>query len=241
VISIIVPAYNEERGLAATLARIRQAAAAFEQAGFCWELIVCDNNSTDSTAAIAENAGARVVFEPINQIARARNTGASHAAGEWLLFVDADSHPSRELCADAARAMRSGRCLAGGTTMMVAADEPRWVRAVIALWNGVSRLARCAAGSFLFCRASTFRDLGGFNERMFVSEDIDFCKRLRPVARGSRLAIVILHDHPLRTSARKAHLYTGRELASWYFKTLITAGRTLRSARDCPIWYDGRR
>ena len=77
------------------------------------ELIVCDNNSTDRTAAIAAAAGAIVVFEPINQISRARNTGAARATGDWLLFVDADSFPTRELFADVVAAISSGACMAG--------------------------------------------------------------------------------------------------------------------------------
>jgi glycosyltransferase involved in cell wall biosynthesis len=59
-ISVIVPAFNEERGLAASLHSIRDAVLAFEEAGWTSELIVCDNNSTDATAAIACEAGAKV-------------------------------------------------------------------------------------------------------------------------------------------------------------------------------------
>ncbi|HEY8251721.1 MAG TPA: glycosyltransferase, partial [Burkholderiales bacterium] len=98
-VSVVVPAFNEERLLAGSLTAIRAAARAFDDAGWACELIVCDNNSTDRTAEIAREAGARVVFEPVNQIARARNAGAARASGEWLVFVDADSYPSRELFA----------------------------------------------------------------------------------------------------------------------------------------------
>ena len=79
-----------------------------------WELIVCDNNSTDRTVEIARAAGAQVVFEPHNQISRARNRGAGAATGEWLLFVDADSTPSRELFEDLREAIEGGRVLGGG-------------------------------------------------------------------------------------------------------------------------------
>ena len=62
--SIIVPAFNEEGLLAATLESIKSAARAFDGAGG-WELIVCDNNSTDRTAEVARGEGAQVVFEPV--------------------------------------------------------------------------------------------------------------------------------------------------------------------------------
>ena len=115
-VSVVVPAFNEERLLAGSLAAIRAALRAFDEAGWASELIVCDNNSSDGTAGIARAAGAKVVFEPINQIARARNAGAAQASGEWLLFVDADSYPSFELFKDVRDAMQGGACLAGGST-----------------------------------------------------------------------------------------------------------------------------
>ena len=81
-VSVIVPAFNEERVLEASLRSVRGAMAALDRAGWQSELIVCDNNSTDRTAEIARATGADVVFEPINQISRARNTGAARATGD---------------------------------------------------------------------------------------------------------------------------------------------------------------
>ena len=75
-ISVIVPAFNEEKLLGASLAEIKVAAQSFVVRNWEFELVVCDNNSTDRTAEIARLAGARLVFEPVNQIGRARNCGA---------------------------------------------------------------------------------------------------------------------------------------------------------------------
>ena len=116
-VSVVVPAFNEERVLGKTLGAIRHAMTAFDEVGWSSELIVCDNNSTDRTAAIATEAGALVVFEPVNQISRARNAAAARAAGDWLIFVDADSIPSRELFADVAYTIGRTRCVAGGSTV----------------------------------------------------------------------------------------------------------------------------
>ncbi|HLQ78078.1 MAG TPA: glycosyltransferase, partial [Terriglobia bacterium] len=85
-ISIVIPAFNEERLIGKTLACVRDAISEFTRRGWESELIVCDNNSTDRTAEIARAAGAEVVFEPRNQISRARNAGARRASGEWLIF-----------------------------------------------------------------------------------------------------------------------------------------------------------
>jgi len=239
-VSVVVPAFNEERLLAGSLAAIRAAARAFDDAGWACELIVCDNNSTDRTAEIAREAGARVVFEPVNQIARARNAGAARASGEWLVFVDADSYPSRELFAEVVAAIRSGRALGGGATVAFEIRDPV-IRLSLAIWNAVSRAARWTAGSFVFCEAAAFRSLGGFSEALYAGEEIDFARRLKRLARSRGLGVVILHRHPLRTSDRKARLYTKREHFAFMLKTLLTGGRTLRRKEDCYSWYDGRR
>lgn len=238
--SVIVPAFNEERGLAATLASIRDAMHVFDGSGWSSELIVCDNNSTDRTAAIAKEYGAQVVFEPINQISRARNAGAAHADGDWLLFIDADSHPSRELFLDMAQAIRDRRCLAGGSTVRLDIDDLVPGLAVGG-WNIISRLTRWAAGSFIFCEAAAFRELGGFSLELYAAEEIELSRRLKRLARRRRRTMVILHRHPLQTSARKARLYTAREALTFVLKTIVLRGRTLRNAEECYQWYDGRR
>jgi glycosyltransferase involved in cell wall biosynthesis len=239
-ISIVVPAFNEERLLGATLANIKTAASAFARRGWESELIICDNNSTDRTAEVARTAGATVVFEPINQIGRARNRGAAAASGDWLVFVDADSHPGAELFDDVAQQIESRRCLAGGSTMIL--DEDHRIGAIVAaMWNGTSRVFRLLAGSFIFCDTAAFRSIGGFNEELFASEEIELSQRLKEVARAQKKRIVILHDHPLVTSGRKMHLYTAREHLWFLTKTIFGFGATLRSRAACHTWYDGRR
>ena len=234
-VSVVVPAFNEERLLAGSLAAIRAAMSVFGDA----ELIVCDNNSSDRTAEIARAAGARVVFEPVNQIARARNAGAAQASGDWLLFVDADSYPTRELFEETKRAIQSG-CVAGGATVALDTADPV-IRFWVAAWNSLSRRLRWAAGSFIFCEAAAFRELGGFDQDLYAGEEIYLFKRLKRLARQKRRAIVILHEHPLRTSDRKAHLYTKGEHFRFMLKTLLLGGRNLRSRESCYAWYDGRR
>ena len=84
-LSIVIPAFNEERLIERCLQSISTSLAVNLRSGFTSDIIVVDNNSTDNTAALARKAGARVVFEPINQIGRARNAGA--AGGDRRLVV----------------------------------------------------------------------------------------------------------------------------------------------------------
>ena len=239
-ISVIVPAFNEEKLLGASLAEIHRAAAAFTRLGWEFELLVYDNNSTDRTADIARAAGAKVVFEPVNQIARARNAGAAAATGDWLIFVDADSHPGAELFADVAEQIRSGKCLAGGSTVRF--DDKRFfLRVVTGLWNWTSRLKRWMAGAFIFVEAAAFRQVGGFSNELFATEELDLSKRLKQLARETGKGLVILHRHPIKTSARKLKLYTLREMLAVSARAIFTPRRTLTSREATFYWYDGRR
>ncbi|MBI5774468.1 MAG: glycosyltransferase [Verrucomicrobia bacterium] len=239
-ISIVIPAFNEEKLLAETLRAVESAAAAFTAAGWAREIIVCDNNSTDRTAELARAAGATVVFEPVNQIARARNTGAAAATGDWLLFVDADSRPSRELCADVVAEIQRGRCLAGGSTVQL--DERHFAADfVVGFWNCVSRAQRLLAGSFIFCEAAAFRELGGFSAELFAGEELDLSQRLKALAKSRGREVVILHRHPLLTSARKVRLYSKREHLRLMARAVFSRGAALKKRDECAIWYDGRR
>jgi glycosyltransferase involved in cell wall biosynthesis len=239
-ISVVVPAFNEEKLIGTSLRHIQAASQAFGEHGWETELIVCDNNSTDRTGDLARAAGARVVFEPVNQIARARNKGASAADGPWLVFVDADSYPSRELFAEVAQAICAGQCLAGGCTVRM--DEPHFAgQQATKLWNLISRALGWAAGSFIFCRTDAFWEVGGFNQELFASEEIDLSKRLKRVARARGQQFRILHRHPILTSARKIHLYSRAEYFRFFAQALLHPRQTVRQRESCLPWYDGRR
>jgi glycosyltransferase involved in cell wall biosynthesis len=238
-ISIVVPAFNEQRLLGESLTRIKAAACAFDRRGWETELIVCDNNSKDRTAEIASNAGALVVFEPVNQIARARNRGAAAATGDWLIFVDADSHPSAGLFEEVAEQIQSGRCLAGGATVQM--DEKHLVAGFFTrLWNCSSRMGRWLAGSFIFVETTGFREIGGFSKELFAAEELEFSKRLKRLSRKKGRSIVILHRYPLVTSARKMRLYTMWEHLKLLARVIFSRNALTRR-EACTLWYDGRR
>ena len=239
-ISVIVPAYNEEKLLGASLAEIKTAADAFLARGWQFELVVCDNNSTDRTSDIARAAGAKVIFEPVNQIARARNAGAAVATGDWFVFVDADSHPSADLFADVATQIASGKTLAGG--VVVRMDETSLTTHLLTqVWTCISRWGKLLAGSFIFVEAEAFRQIGGFSRELYAGEEIDLSQRLKKLGRQQGRKLVILHRHPLKTSARKLKLYSSREIVVFFVRAVFNRRRMLTSREAAHIWYDGRR
>ena len=239
-ISIVIPAFNEERLNGQTLSQVKASANSLTKRGWETELIVCDNNSTDCTADLARAAGATVVREPVNQIARARNTGAAAATGDWLIFIDADSHPTPELFDEVADQISAGRCLAGGCTVILDAHHPI-AGLIVGLWNTISRVGKLVAGSFIFCEAAAFRKIGGFSNELFAGEEIELSNRLKRLARQTGKKIVILHRHPLVTSSRKMHIYSRREHLLFLLKTVFGGFNTLNRRESCHTWYDGRR
>ena len=240
-VSVVLPAFNEEKLLPAALASVKAAASAFTARGWEWECVVCDNNSTDGTAAVARAGGATVVFEPVNQIGRARDAGARVATGDWLVFIDADSTPSAELFADIAERIEAGRHLGGGSTVELEPGTPRYARFFCGGWNLWSRLAGWAAGSCVWVEAAAFRAVGGFGTDYYAGEEVFLSRRLKALARRRRLRFAILARHPLRTSSRKLKLYTLTEAGRFFCRMLFTAGRAAKRPEACDLWYDGRR
>jgi len=239
-LSIIIPAYNEEKYIEPCLKSVSLALQGNALTDGPAEVIVVDNNSTDGTAKLAREAGARVVFEPVNQISRARNAGARAASGEWLLFIDADSALSPGSLADLLMHIEMGKYAGGGS--LVGLDKaPFDARLGMALWNLLSRSLKWAAGSFIFCRADLFRDVGGFSEELFAAEELDLSWKIKRWARSRQLGVVILKRHRHVSSGRKFYLYSKREIVGYLLRWLIFTRRSIRSRKHLGFFYDGRR
>ncbi len=231
--SVIVPAYNEEALLPRTLASLRAAMAAIPEPG---EVVVCDNNSTDGTAEAARAAGARVVFEPHNQIARARNAGARAAAGEWLVFVDADTEVPPEALREAIDLLASGRLAGGGSVFRMEGSAGRAGGLLVGMWNWLSRRFHVAAGSFLFVSREAFDGTGGFPQTVYAGEEIWFTLAVKRWGRSRGLGFRVLDRHPVRTSGRKMEWFSAWTLLATFL--LFTLCPPLaRSRRFCRIWY----
>jgi len=231
--SIVLPAYNEEGLLGATLESMREAMAAVPLVG---EIVVCDNASTDRTAEIARAAGAVLVSEPARQISRARNAGAHGARGRFLVFVDADTLVPPPLLASALAALESDRVVGGGARVEMEGITGAAAHGAVRLWNAVSRARRLAAGSFLFVRRDAFLAVGGFSEKIYASEEIWLSRALKRWGRERGLDFVILERHPVLTSGRKARWYPTPVLLA-LATALLLLPFLVRSRRFCWLWY----
>jgi glycosyltransferase involved in cell wall biosynthesis len=86
-ISAIIIAKNEENLIADCIDSI----------GFCDEIMLIDNNSSDRTADLAKKLGAKVVKANTSDFSDLRNIGLKHSSGKWVLYIDSDERVSEEL------------------------------------------------------------------------------------------------------------------------------------------------
>jgi len=231
VISFVVPAYNEERLLGATLDSIGAAARA---CGEAFEIVVADDGSTDGTADVARRHGAQVVAVAHRQIAATRNSGARAARGEVLVFVDADTRIDEAVLRAALAALRSG-AVGGGAGIRFDGRVPLYARSFAVLLLAFSRAARLASGCFVFCTREAFATAGGFDEALFGAEEWALSRAL---ARQGRVVIV---REAVTTSGRKLRTYSPLEHLRFLGRFVLLGRRTLRDRRGLELWYGERR
>lgn len=101
MVSIIICTYNREQYLGETLERL-----AANRYGGAWELVLVNNNSTDSTAQICDTFAAvhpevtfRYFVETKQGLSHARNRGMAEAKGDWLVFLDDDAFVEKDYLA----------------------------------------------------------------------------------------------------------------------------------------------
>lgn len=201
--SIVVPAYNEEAYLPATLTAIHDAA---RRLGEPVEVIVADNVSTDRTREVAEAHGARVIPVPVKCISAVRNRAAECATGKYLVFQDADNRMLPDLLLEIRCVMDSGRYVGGGVV------NARYDRDSIGLrmTHGLVKLGLALTGVAMFLFYTTpehFRAIGGFDEHLLSTEDHDFARRLRRYGKKRGLHYMNLRKGELLLSSRKFDEY----------------------------------
>ena len=231
MISFIVPAYNEEHELAATLSAIRAAASGTAQP---FEIIVVDDASTDATREIALRANAKVIAINRRQIAAARNAGGRVAQGEYLFFIDADTRIDRAHVSGGIAALEGG--YAGGSARVeMDGFVPIWGRLLLRGFSSLYFGLNLGAGAFLFTRRRNFDLVGGFDEQYFAGEEVYFSLELKKLG-----GFKVLRE-PVVTSGRKLRMYPARNFLRKFFGVILRGPRGVRSRAKLSLWYDGKR
>ena len=232
MLSFIVPAYNEELELPATLSAIRAAAAATSEP---FEIVVANDGSTDATAEVAASGGARVVTIHRRQIAAARNAGAREARGDILFFVDADTRIGPAHVTDARAALAAG-CAGGSARGALDGPVPLWGRVFVHVFSAFYfTVANLGAGAFLFTTRGNFEATGGFDQELFAGEEIYFSLALKKLGRFRVLA------EPVVTSGRKLRMHSAWKILGLSVGIVLRGKQGVRSRDKLDLWYDGKR
>ncbi len=184
-ISVVIPAYNEEKCLGRCLQSLREQRYLASQ----FEVIVVDNASTDSTAEVARRFGARVVHEPRKGVARARQTGFLEAQGPVIARTDADTVLPPDWRTRIAGHFAADPGLGGVYGPVHWLDgrlHQRWVLrypGTWALWASNRAKRSLWWGSNFAVRQDVFWQAGGFPVDWAAGEDTDLSLRVDRIAR----------------------------------------------------------
>lgn len=223
MISFIIPTLDERDTIEATLRCV---------AGYSGphELIVSDGGSTDGTVEICRRYTDKIVVHGQQRrqtIAEARNAGAAVAAGDYLVFLDADVViPAIDrFFALAHNVFRcDGRVVALTGKYRVtpqtrtAADAYVFTMLGLQFWlqNNLLGIGG-AGGEFQMVTAEAFRAVGGFDERLAAAEDMDLFRRLSRIGRTRfERRLTVYH------SGRRAHAVGWRTLLWQWFSNSVS-------------------
>lgn len=231
MISFIIPAYNEEEWIGGCISAIRKVMLSI---GEPYELIVVNDASTDRTASIAMEGGARIVQVACRHISATRNAGAREAKGDRLFFVDADTQVNEQTVRSALQAFRNG-VVGGGCVPSFDGKLPFWWRISYPFTVLAIRLLRQPGGSCLFCTRAAFEATGGFSETHYAAEDALFASALK------RVGPFAIADGAVRTSGRTLRTHSFWSIARLLTRLAVHGPDGFRDRKGLELWYQPTR
>jgi glycosyltransferase involved in cell wall biosynthesis len=198
-ISIVIPAYNEEKYLGETLKSVFDQDYPREN----YEVIVADNNSTDRTGDIARELGAKVVVCPQKGVAATRQTGFEAATGEILVGTDSDTLVSRDWLTKINRVFQDEEIIAvtGSATMNSKSFINRFMAKQLfpVTMSTLFFFGKKSLNGFNFAvRAGSFVKVGGIDKTLVSAEDVDLGIRLAKIGK-----VVFVPSLTVVTSSRR--------------------------------------
>jgi len=171
MISIIIPTKNEENYLPSLLNSIKN------QTYKDYEIIIADNNSLDKTKSIARKFGCKVVKG--GPPSKARNNGAKAAKSDLLFFIDADFSFDKDFLKKSIRELKK-RSIGVATCRIYPESKLLFDKIFFFILNTLMFIEQYFwpnSGGCIFCKKTIHKNIGGFNENLYVAEDCDYVKR----------------------------------------------------------------
>jgi len=190
MISVIIPAYNEEEHIKATIQRVWH----YDNDNLVKEIIVVDGGSSDATVTIARSEGVRAVVSHKKGRAAQMNYGATIATEKIFYFLHADTMPVMGFTGDIRQALEDGY---DAGCFMLAFDHPHWFMKANCWFTRFDVDAFHYGDQSLFVKCDHFQNAGGFCEKHIVFEDFHMITQLK---KRGRFTIV---KKRVITSARK--------------------------------------
>ena len=134
IVSIVIPAWNEEEGILHTLISLAQSNTKYGV-----ELLIIDNNSTDGTAALLNFLGVKNILETKQGVGHARTRGLHEAKGKYILTGDSDTfYPAGWITAmvDGMTNDEQVYCVHGSYSFLPSDHTPRWQYALYEFLSG---------------------------------------------------------------------------------------------------------
>jgi glycosyltransferase involved in cell wall biosynthesis len=187
-ISIIIPAFNEEKNICFCLSGIWKLDYPKEKI----EIIVVDNGSMDGTVVVAQKYGAKIFSAPNISIAALRNLGWRNSKGEYVAFLDADCIPNKNWLKRSIENFNtlSGAVAVSGVLVLDVHSSARhswierlWIDYLRSKYTKKITISKTLS-SFCFIVPRKYFDLlGGFNETLITCEDSDLGYRLSKIGK----------------------------------------------------------
>lgn len=186
-ISFIIPTLNEERNLPTTIDSIKKTMGERK-----YEIIICDNGSTDKTPSIARNLGATVYEDSTATIGGLRNLGARMSTGGVLVFLDADVSLDYSWWKELQNLLKNWttqRNFITGSPCLISNDSGFYERNWFSKFRH-STSSYINSGHLIISR-SAFISAHGFDDSLKTAEDYDLCERAKrngiPVVKSNTL------------------------------------------------------
>jgi len=203
LLSIIIPAHNEEEYILHLLDSLKNQSFNMEYV----EIIVIDNNSTDSTYRkviryLQQNPklGIRLVKERVPHVSAARNKGARIAHGETLVFLDADNVVSKTFLQDIYNKVFVAHYEAG--TIFTLPLEESLKGHMLFLVLEIIKLSLRKPFGKNFCSRNVFHKVGGYNEKITIGTNVDFLTRVRNLLMKEKKSLAHIQK-PIYASLRR--------------------------------------